>query len=220
MATILESYEVESPEHGRSFKLDLVDGLDSVHIDFIEQQWEPVLQRQYDLALLSFFQLPAASQTEEKWAEILGKFGAQDSHWKWRIKCSVAPGTNRRIFALLNVGDVEAAMCLFFGKQSRDANPLPIVYVDYVAVAPWNRKEVQNPLRFRNFGTVMLGAAIAVSMSMGLEGRCGLHSLPQSEGFYRRIGMADFGIDAAYLSLRYFEFSNQAARIFIAKGDL
>lgn len=220
MAIILESYEVESPEHGRSFKLDLVEGLDGAHIDFIEQQWQPILQRQYDLALLNFFQLPVASQTDEKWLEMLGKFGAQDSHWQWRAKCSVAPGTNRRIFALLNADGVEAAMCLLFGKQSRVANPLPVVYVDYVAVAPWNRKEVQNPLRFRRLGTVMLGTAVAVSLSMDLEGRVGLHSLSQSEGFYRRIGMSDFGTDAAYSFLRYFEFSNQAAREFMDKGDL
>lgn len=220
MAIILASYEIESPEHGRSFKLDLVEGLDGAHVDFIEQRWQPMLQRQYDLALLNFFQLPEVSQTDEKWVEMLGKFDAQDSHWEWRTKCSVAPGTNRRILALLNAGDVEAAMCLRFGKQSRAAEPLPIVYVDYVAVAPWNRKAIQNPLRFRRLGTVMLGTAVAVSTSMGLEGRCGLHSLSQAEGFYRRIGMSDFGNDAANSSLRYFEFSDKAAREFMDRGDL
>lgn len=221
MVTILESYEVDSPEHNRPYKIDLVEGMDDAHIDFIEHQWHPILQRQYDLALLNFFQqFSVASRTDEKWAEVLGNFGAQDWHWKWRDKCSVAPATNRRIFALLNAGDVEAAMCLYFGKQSRDTNPLPIVYVDYVSVAPWNRKEIQNPLRFRKLGTVMLGAAVAVSMSMGLEGRCGLHSLPQSEGFYRRIGMDDFGTDTAYWALRYFEFSNQTATEFMKKGGL
>lgn len=215
MAIILESYEIDSPEHGRSFKIDLVEGMDGAHIDFIERQWLPILQRQHDLALLNFFRLPVVSQTDEKWTEMLGKFGAQDWHWKWRSKCSVAAGTNRRIYALLNADDVEAAMCLLFGKQSRDSNPLPIVYVDYVAVAPWNRQEVQNPRRFPRFGTVMLGAAVEVSMSMGFEGRCGLHSLPQSEGFYRKARMSDFGIDTSYLSLRYFEFSNQAAKVFL-----
>jgi hypothetical protein len=220
VATILESYEVESPEHGRPFKIDLVEGLDGAHIDFIEQQWHPILQRQNDLALLNFFQLPVALQTKEKWHEMLGKFGAQDSHWEWRTKCSVASGTNRRIFALLSAGDVEAAMCLSFEKQSRATDPLPIIYVDYVAVAPWNRKEIQNPMRFRRLGTVMLGTAVTVSISMGLEGRCGLHSLSQAAGFYRRMGMSDFGIDAAYPSLRYFEFNNQAAREFMDKGDL
>lgn len=220
MATILESFDVESPEYGKPFNIDLAEGMDGAHIDFIEQQWTPLLQRQYDLALLNFFQLSAAAQTQEKWIETLGAFGAQDSHWKWRAKCAVAPGMNRQIFSLLNASNVEAAMLLLFGKQSQDGPPRPIVYVDYVAVAPWNRREVQSPQRFRHFGTVMLGAAVARSTSMGFDGRCGLHSLPQSEGFYRRIGMTDFGIDPAYLSLRYFEFTNASARKFIEKGVL
>lgn len=218
MAKLLESFDIDSPEHGKPFKIDLAEGMDGAHIDFVEQKWGPLLQRQYDLALLSYFLLPPSSQTPEKWRETLGAFGAQDSHWEWRTKCSVVAGTNRHIFALLNANDVEAAMLLLSGKQSRDGAPRPLAYVDYVAVAPWNRKEVQIPQRFRHLGTVMLGAAVVRSISMGFDGRCGLHSLPQSEGFYHRIGMSDFGIDAAYLSLRYFEFTSQSARRFIEKG--
>ena len=64
MAKILESFEIDSPEYGRPFKIDLAEGLDDPHIDFIEQQWEPILERQHNLALLNFFQLPSASQTQ------------------------------------------------------------------------------------------------------------------------------------------------------------
>ncbi len=216
MATILESYDIDSPELGRLFRVDLAEGLDSVHLDFIEANWAPALKRQYDLAILEFFQLPSADQTPEKWLETLGQFSVQDHHWNWRNKSAIAPSSGRRILSLLNAAEVEAAMMLLFGKKSRDpTTPLPIVYVDYVAVAPWNRKVVQHPQRFKNLGTVMLGVAVAMSIATGLDGRCGLHSLPQSEGFYRRIGMADFGIDVAYASLRYFEFSAQAAINFV-----
>lgn len=85
---------------------------------------------------------------------------------------------------------------------------------DYVAIAPWNRRTFQNPPRFRHLGTVMIGAAVEISRESGLDGRCGLHSLPQSEGFYRHIGMRDYGLDAGYSSLRYFEFDVPAARSF------
>jgi hypothetical protein len=217
---ILESFDIASPEYGKPIKIDLAEGMESSHIDFIEQQWEPVLKRQYDLALMNFFQLPATSQTHDKWIETLGSFGVQDSHWQWRTKCSVALGTNRHTFSLLNASEVEAAMVLLAGKQSRDVAPLPIVYVDYVAVAPWNRNQIQNPQRFRHLGTVMLGAAVAKSISLGHEGRCGLHSLPQSEGFYQRIGMTDFGIDSSYSSLKYFEFKSQSAMTFIKNGAI
>jgi hypothetical protein len=60
----------------------------------------------------------------------------------------------------------------------------------------------------------MLGAAVELSRSLGNDGRCGLHSLPQSEGFYRQIGMRDFGLDASKSSLRYFEFDTSGANTF------
>jgi hypothetical protein len=215
VATILDSFDIDSPLLGKAFKIELAEGLDNAHLDFMEAQWAPAMKRQYNLAILQFFQLPAADQTREKWDEILGKLGVQDHHWTWRTKCSIAPGTKRRVFSLLNAGEVEAAMVLRFGENSRDpAASLPIVYVDFVAVAPWNRKAFQDPQRFRHLGTVMLGAAVELSRTLGLDGRCGLHSLPQSEGFYRQIGMRDFGLDAAYTSLRYFEFDASAARTF------
>jgi len=216
VASILKSYDIQSPQIGKSFKVDLADGLDVAHLDFIEREWAPRLKRQYNLALLHFFQLPAADQTQDKWIETLGDYGVQDYRWDWRNKCSIAPASNRIIYSLLNAAEVEAAMMLLLGKISRDpSTPLPIVYVDYVAVAPWNRKPIQQPQRFKNLGTVMLGVAVGASIRDGHDGRCGLHSLPQAEGFYRKIGMSDFGPDAGYSSLRYFEFSAQAARNFV-----
>lgn len=215
MATILESFDIDSPQFGKAFKIEFAEGLDSAHLDFMEGNWAPAIQRQYNLAILQFFQLPPADQTPEKWIEVSGKLDVQDHHWKWRAKCSIAPGTRRRVFSLLNKSEVEAAMVLLSGNTSRDASgALPILYVDFVAVAPWNRKAFQSPLRFRHLGTVMLGAAVELSRMLGHDGRCGLHSLPQSEGFYRRIGMRDHGPDAAKSSLRYFEFDAAAARRF------
>jgi hypothetical protein len=215
VATILDSFDIDSPLLGKAFKIELAEGLDDAHLDFMEAQWAPAMKRQYDLAILQYFQLPVADQTLEKWAEVLATLALQDHHWTWRTKCSIAPATKRRVFSLLNAGEVEAAMVLRFGENSRDpAASLPIVYVDFVAVAPWNRKAFQHPQRFRGLGTVMLGAAVELSRTLGLEGRCGLHSLPQSEGFYRQIGMRDYGLDAQYSSLRYFEFDAPAARNF------
>lgn len=217
MATILESFDIDSPQHGKAFKIDLAEGLDTFHLDFMKARWASAMQRQYNLAILQFFQLPPADRTQEKWHDILGKLAVQDHHWEWRTKCSIAPGTNRRVFSLLNSGDVEAAMMLLFGEESRDPSALPNVYVDFVAVAPWNRKAFQDPQRFRGLGTIMLGAAVELSRTLGHDGRCGLHSLPQSEGFYRQIGMRDFGLDASKASLRYFEFDASGAGQFLGK---
>jgi hypothetical protein len=215
VATILESFSIDSPQHGKSFKIDLVEGLDASHLDFIEAEWAPAIKRQYNLAMMQFFLLPKTDQTTEKWVEIMGEFGVQDYHWAWRTKSSDALGKNGRVFSLLNADEVEAATVVLLGENSRDpAASLPIVYVDFVAVAPWNRKAFQDPQRFRSLGTIMIGAAVELSRTLGRNGRCGLHSLPQSEGFYRHIGMTDFGPDASYESLRYFEFDTASATNF------
>lgn len=219
MASILESFVIESPEHATSFKIDLVEGLDEDHIKYIEDQWIPAIKRQYHMALLHYFTQPPNLQTDATFIEILGRLGIPDKHWNWRHKYTVAPGANRKTYGLLNTGHVEAAMMLLFGKTSRDtAFGLPIVYVDYVAVAPWNRTAIRHPERFRKLGTVMLGAAVEVSRTLGMEGRCGLHSLPSSEGFYRRIGMKDLGVDPNYHNLRNFEFDANAAMTFLQRG--
>lgn len=212
---ILSSYDVDSPEHGKPFKIDVVEGLDNAHLDYIEQQWRPVMDRQYKVALLQYFLLPQTSQTDEVFRDILGKLGIPDRHWDWRRKCAVAPGSNRKPYAILNRGHVEAVMMLLFGRNSRTGttNP-PLVYVDFVATAPWNRAAIQRPERFRGMGKMMLGTAVEVSRTHNLDGRCGLHSLVSAEGFYRRIGMKDFGIDPTYHGMTYFEFDAQSARTF------
>ena len=58
-------------------------------------------------------------------------------------------------------------------------------------------------------------------MKTGYKGRVGLHSLPQSNGWYANVcGMADLGADAGYQNLRYFEMVPDMADAFIAKGNM
>lgn len=215
---ILGSYDVHSPEQGRPLKVDIVEGLDAIHLNHIEQAWKPLMKRQRDKAVLEFFtQLAEEERTHEAFVAILGRMGVPDSHWDWRRKCTIAPGTQRQAYGLLNGDQVEAAMMLAFDHQTRLGTPgEPLVYVDFLATAPWNRATIQRPERFRRLGTMLLGAAVEVSRIHGLEGRCGLHALPPAEGFYRQAGMQDLGADQAYYDLHYFEFDAAVARAFIA----
>lgn len=218
MAMILASYDVLSPELGRSVKIDVVEGLDAVHLDHIEQAWAPLMKQQRNKAVLEFFtQLPAAEQTKEAFAALLGRFGIPDFHWNWRRKCSIAPGTERQAYGIVNGDQVEAAMMLANGHQTRLGTlGEPLIYVDFLATAPWNRNAIQRPERFRGLGTMLLGAAVEISRSKGMDGRCGLHALPSAEGFYHRAGMQDLGADPTYMNLHYFEMDAALARAFLA----
>lgn len=66
---------------------------------------------------------------------------------------------------------------------------------------------------------MLLTAAIALSYEEGFKGRIGLHSLPQADAFYRRIGMTDLGPDPACQNLRYFEMTVEQARAFFEKEE-
>lgn len=91
-----------------------------------------------------------------------------------------------------------------------------MVYVDYVETAPWNRDKVVPTPEFGGVGTNFVRVAIQLSRDEGFRGRIGLHSLPQSEPFYRRIGMLDFGPDATKQNLTYFEMTSAIADAFMS----
>jgi len=96
-----------------------------------------------------------------------------------------------------------------------------LVYVRYLATAPWNRRDKVGLGWFRGIGTSLLARAVQVSQDVGCDGRLGLHSLKGSDEFYQRLGLTNLGLDAARRGLNYFELSRSQARQFsdlILKG--
>jgi hypothetical protein len=212
----LATFDVYSYEFDEVRRIDLVEDLEEKHLEFVKREWTPRLADRRARAVIAYHVLPTKKQHEQAWQEKQGRFGAPDSHWDWNYKKQSMLGFAHRMFALLDGEVVEALMRIDLSKPSRiQPTPYtPVVYVDYLAVAPWNRPPIQSPPRFKGFGKLLLGAAVSISVEEGMDGRCGLHSLTQSEGFYSRVGMKDLGVDAAS-GLKYFEFSPDAARKFL-----
>jgi GNAT superfamily N-acetyltransferase len=88
---------------------------------------------------------------------------------------------------------------------SRLEHHLPLVYINYVATAPWNRRDSRGFGRLRGVGTSLMEWAAQYSREVGCEGRLGLHSLRSSDAFYDHLRFRNFGIDAAHRGMRYFE---------------
>jgi hypothetical protein len=108
--------------------------------------------------------------------------------------------------------DVQGMMAVLRTPRHSHASRKDVVYVDYLESAPWNLKISTNQPRFLGVGTVLIAEAIHLSLEMGLEGRVGLHSLPQAETFYKgRCRMSKFGADPSYSDLTYFEYTGQQA---------
>ena len=141
----------------------------------------------------------------------------EDHHWDWKWKANEwRPLLGYHSFAIVCENDLQGLMLASDFKSARLQSQFgkTIVYVEFVATAPWNRPELQNPPRYRGVGTVMVAAAVELSWDLGYRGRIGLHSLPKAEHFYREsCGMTELGKDAAHQNLMYYEMTdNQAER--------
>lgn len=173
---------------------DLYDSILTKHLDDHEQHWKPLIAAQAN----------------------------QHSHWDWRRKVShYSTQLGYQSFAIECSGKTQGLMIVNTMKRGRlqsQANK-HLVYVEYLEAAPWNRGST--PIH-KGIGTVLIAAAIQLSIDEGNHGRIGLHSLPQADSFYRdRCGMTDPGPDASYhpkVQLRYFEMTESQAASYL-KGS-
>lgn len=130
-------------------------------------------------------------------------------HWEWERKAR-AMNADSLAISVEAGSETQGLMIIRTDKVCRLPEQLgkPLVYVDYLAAAPWNLPELVQTPRLRKSGTRLLEAAIRYSEEIGLNGRIGLHALQQAESFYRdRFHMRDLGVDYSYEDLRYFELA-------------
>jgi hypothetical protein len=177
----------------------LVEGVGVEQMAAADAAWRPFLQEAVREALARG--VPRYELPEHK-------------HWEWERKArAMTPAS--RAFGIEHDGQMQALMIVRTDKRCRIPGQagLPLVYVDYLAAAPWNLPGLVTTPRLRKCGRALITAAVLFSYRRGCAGRLGLHSLEQAEAFYRDVcGMADLGLDEAYEGLRYFEMSPAQAR--------
>jgi hypothetical protein len=134
-------------------------------------------------------------------------------HWRWSHKMRHYQGRSGYEFIGLECEDkLQGILLLDYTRQSHlpELAGAPLVYVDYLATAPWNLRELNDPPQFTGVGRALIGYAQDLSVEQGYAGRVGLHSLPQAETFYReRLRMLDLGPDNQYHGLHYFEIAQE-----------
>lgn len=154
----------------------------------------------------------------EAQAKSLGdRFQAPDNaHWQWHDK--VMRSSHLLSCPTLAVeceGETQGLMLLQTDGRftRRPGQPeIPLVYVTYLSTAPWNMPSITPKPKFRGTGTVLLRAAVEISLDLEFKGRVGLCSLHNAEPFYERHGMECLGQDSM---LNYYEFSPEGAAAFI-----
>lgn len=189
---------------GNSVEGELRDAIEQAQLDDWQTKWQPAL-----FAVLQ--ELARKGVPQAQWP--------QSWHWNWSQKTARVQGMLAfRGFSVVAQGETQGLAQVDLRKSVQEPGEAgkPLVYLDYLEVAPWNRPELGSTPRLRGVGTALITAAVALSEDEGFKGRIGLHSLPQADDFYRRrCGMTDLGQDAAYQNLRYFEMTAAQARAFL-----
>ena len=194
---------------GNPVQAELWDGIQPQHLADWTQQWQPALSRA--LRKLALRGVPM-TQWPQNW------------HWNWEHKVTHISGLlGARTFCVVAQGVTQGLMSVDLTKSARldSQRGKPLVYIDYLEAAPWNRPDLFGSARFRGVGTVLITAAVELSRQEGFKGRVGLHSLPQADDFYRKAcGMTDLDKDPGYQNLRYFEMTPEQARAYLEEDQL
>ena len=199
-----------SDRKGSAVEAELWDAITEKNLADWEAEWLPEL-----FALLQ--QLNRAGVERRLWP--------QSRHWDWRAKLKGIEGLlGQPCFSVVCEGVTQGMMIANTTKRARlqTQRNQHLVYVEYLESAPWNRKKLlrSGPAAFGGIGSILMRAAIEVSLDEEYKGRVGLHSLPQANEFYANTcGMTDLGPDANYENLRYFEFTPEQAQAFIDRGN-
>ena len=149
-------------------------------------------------ALLSSVLLRTAEEDdvhkwERSWRKRLARDAEDDATWNWRRHVERGRTLDGYLsLAAVSADRLEGLMSLSIAGSLCDPGE-DLVYVEYVAVAPWNRRR-RAPPEILGLGRALLRTAVRVSVEMGYSGRIGLHSKPVSEGFYRdKLRLIDLG---------------------------
>ncbi|MHB8345885.1 MAG: GNAT family N-acetyltransferase [Acidiferrobacterales bacterium] len=176
--------------------------LDQKNFDDFETLWRPMLEET---------RRRVASSDEA------AQFDAQDSHWEWVEKAVEAERImGRDTYAIECAGVTQGLMLVDvgFGRLPGQRGK-ELVYIELLATAPWNRPKLTPDARYKGVGRVLVGTAVSLSVDLGFGGCIGLHSLAQSEDWYRAVGFTDVEFDNAK-DMRYFEMTNVDALAFVS----
>jgi len=199
MKTLIGIFDLLNRLTGEFEDARLYRGLDAKNLGDFEEKWRPLFEERRRRA-----------RPEE-----LLEANLQDAHWDWSRKAAL--WGNLLAYEAFTVEAEALTQGLMYVNKTRlsrvaGQQGAPLIYVELLATAPWNRHGITEKPKYKGVGQILTQAAISLSIEEEFKGRVGLHSLPQSESWYRDVlGMIDLGPDPHYQNLKYFEMTTQQA---------
>jgi GNAT superfamily N-acetyltransferase len=141
------------------------------------------------------------------WKPMLEALDGEDAFWDWARKKRLAL-TDERYEAYAMESDDLTHGLLWLETQwhrSQWVRSEPLVYVEALAAAPWNRSSLDPQPWLKGVGSALLEFARRRSLDLSYGGRLGLHALPSSESFYESRNMLNLGYDPER-EMVYFEY--------------
>lgn len=192
--TTIETCEISDCD-GNKFNADIVNGWDLGPASQCDSLWGG-----FSYQILEFIK----ESDESIQQQLLDDCHLEDFHWRWLAKHKNYHSDQYNWFFLMADG-VPQASCLIYHPKKSSQSDDDIFYIEFLAVAPWNRPNPIKKQSFKGLGSLLLKAVIMhAENELGMKKGFSLHSLPKAEGFYSKIGMIRVtGLDKD--SLAYFE---------------
>lgn len=143
----------------------------------------------------------------------------ENEQWVWKAKVQETKSLLSMPTLAIDLDGVPQGMMTLVtdGVRSRldVSGKKSSVYVRYLATAPWNLSDFER--RYKGVGTILVRAAVQISLEAGFKGRICLHALPKSEEFYDCLGLTKMERDKDAQDLTYYELDEAKVDQFIGE---
>jgi len=211
MSPIQPSEEISAGELLNSAKelvnYSITHGWNLISSKECDERWS-----QHTLELLEY--IDSQEYDDEELSNIIDSIQTEDFHWNWFAKSFAMHASEYAWFYLYAENKPQGA-CVIYQPKGSALQKSNIFYVEFLAVAPWNRDCLIRERDLHGVGSILLKAVLDFSVNeLGLSPGFSLHSLPQAKGYYEKLNMVNVkGLNKD--ALLYFELPEPEANIFL-----
>lgn len=201
MSVIYSGY-IKDLHENQMKSFEVHKGLNVSTIVEFQQEWSLVLQERLQ-------DIINKGKSNEETLQMINDSHVGDVGWNWTRKILFCQSDQYEWF-FVKIEEKVEAVCILLHPHNSRIDSKNIFYVDYLAVAPWNRNTSYGDRKYASLGTQLLSVCCnQTQIDLPYRNGFSLHSLPQALTYYTGIGMQDYGIDSTKENLNYLEMDEK-----------